>query len=120
MNNLTRGVNDMIISNKLVKKLKKKMGVLKTPISHIKKYGALSLLMVPGVGHATASVESVLNKGVGLLQGPLAKGVGVMAIVGSGYLCLARNKLPKEQFVMILVGLGIIFGGSSLFTTLTG
>jgi len=110
----------MIVSNKLVKKLKKKMTALKGSLGHIKQYGFLSLLMVPGVGHATASIDSVLGKGLGILQGPLAKGVGVMAIVGSGYLCLARNKLPKEQFVMILVGLGIIFGGSSLFTTLTG
>lgn len=104
----------------MLKKLKKKISDLKGPLGHIKRYGFLALLMVPGVGHATASVDSVLNKGLGILQGPIAKGVGVMAIVGSGYLCLARNKLPKEQFVMILVGLGIIFGGSSLFTTLTG
>ena len=103
----------MIVSRKIVKKLQNKAAAVKT-------YGLLSLLMVPGVGHAAASIDSVLNKGLGILQGPLAKGVGVLAIVGSGYLCLARNKLPKEQFVMILVGLGIIFGGSSLFTTLTG
>ena len=108
----------MIISNKLVKKLKKKMTALKTPISHIKKYGALSLLMVPGVGHATASIDSVLTKGLDILQGSVARGVGVLAIVGSGYLCLARNKLPKEQFVMILVGLGVIFGGSDLLDAL--
>lgn len=104
----------------MMKKIVKKKTALKKSLSHIKQYGCLALLMVPGVGHAAASVESVLNKGLGILQGPLAKGVGVMAIVGSGYLCLARNKLPKEQFVMILVGLGIIFGGSSLFTTLIG
>jgi type IV secretion system protein VirB2 len=77
------------------------------------------LLVVPGAGHA-ASIETVLNNGVKLLQGPIAKGVGLMAIIGSGYLCLARNKLPKEQFVMILVGLGIIFGGTSLYSALVG
>tara|TARA_R110000868_G_scaffold65823_2_gene196496 strand:+ start:134 stop:466 length:333 start_codon:yes stop_codon:yes gene_type:complete len=110
----------MTVSSKMLKKLKKKIADVKGPLGHIKRYGFLSLLMVPGVGHATASIDSVLTKGLSILQGPLAKGIGVMAIVGSGYLCLARNKLPKEQFVMILVGLGIIFGGSSLFTTLTG
>ncbi len=110
----------MMVSSKILKKLKKKAADLKGPLGHMKQYGFLALLMIPGVGHATASIDSVLGKGLGILQGPLAKGVGVMAIVGSGYLCLARNKLPKEQFVMILVGLGIIFGGSSLFTTLTG
>ncbi|WP_373443278.1 hypothetical protein ABXK18_00050 [Legionella pneumophila 130b] len=38
----------------------------------------------------------------------------------AGYLCLARQKFPKEYFVMILVGMGIIFGGSSLYSTLIG
>jgi len=108
----------MIISNKLVKKLKKKMTALKGSLGHIKQYGFLSLLLVPGVGHAAASIDSVLTQGLDLLQGQVARGVGVLAIVGSGYLCLARNKLPKEQFVMILVGLGIIFGGSDLLNAL--
>lgn len=108
----------MIVFSKLVKKLKRKMADLKGPLSHIKQYGFLALLMVPGVGHATASIDSVLTKGLDILQGSVARGVGVLAIVGSGYLCLARNKLPKEQFVMILVGLGVIFGGSDLLDAL--
>ena len=103
----------------MMKKIANKKAALKKALNPIKQYGCLALLMVPGVGHA-ASIETVLNNGVKLLQGPVAKGVGLMAIIGSGYLCLARNKLPKEQFVMILVGLGIIFGGSSLYTSLVG
>jgi type IV secretion system protein VirB2 len=105
----------MIVS----KKRAKKKATLKKSFNYMRQYGVLALLTLPGVSHA-ASIETVLNNGVKLLQGPMAKGVGLMAIIGSGYLCLARNKLPKEQFVMILVGLGIIFGGSSLYASLIG
>ena len=100
-------------------KKERKIEAPKGMMSRIKHQGWLVLFAVPGIGHA-ASIETVLNNGVKLLQGPIAKGVGLMAIIGSGYLCLARNKLPKEQFVMILVGLGIIFGGTSLYSTLVG
>jgi type IV secretion system protein VirB2 len=100
------------------KEIAKKYEGLKGPLIRMKQYG-WALLIVPGMGHA-ASIETVLNNGVKLLQGPIAKGVGLIAIIGSGYLCLARNKLPKEQFVMILVGLGIIFGGTSLYSALVG
>ena len=101
------------------KEMTKKTGARKGLINRIKHQGWLLFLTAPGVTHA-ASIETVLNNGVKLLQGPIAKGVGLMAIIGSGYLCLARNKLPKEQFVMILVGLGIIFGGTSLYSALVG
>lgn len=79
---------------------------------------ALSILL-PTATHA-ATIESILNKGVHFLQGPVAKAAGLLAIVGSGFLCLYKQQLPKDQFVMILVGLGIIFGGSSLYSTLVG
>ncbi len=105
----------MMVSKEMTKKAEKRKGL----INHVKYQRWLALLAAPGVTHA-ASIETVLNNGVKLLQGPIAKGVGLMAIIGSGYLCLARNKLPKEQFVMILVGLGIIFGGTSLYSTLVG
>ena len=76
-------------------------------------------ILLPTATHA-ASIESILNKGVHFLQGPVAKSAGLLAIVGSGFLCLYKQQLPKDQFVMILVGLGIIFGGSSLYSTLVG
>lgn len=77
------------------------------------------LILLPTSTHA-ATIESILNKGVHFLQGPVAKAAGLLAIVGSGFLCLYKQQLPKDQFVMILVGLGIIFGGSSLYSTLVG
>lgn len=77
------------------------------------------IVLVPSICFAT-SIENILNNGVYLLQGPLARACGLLAIVGSGYLCIARQQLPKEQFLMILLGLGIIFGSSSLYSTLIG
>ncbi|KTC98686.1 TrbC/VirB2 family protein [Legionella erythra] len=67
-----------------------------------------------------ASLESVLNGGIRLLQGSVAKLIGIIVIIGCGYLCLEKQKFPKERFVMILVGLGIIFGGSFIYGQLAG
>lgn len=66
------------------------------------------------------SIESIINRTITYLQGGLARTVGILCIIIAGYLCLARQKFPKEYFVMILVGMGIIFGGSSLYSTLIG
>jgi type IV secretion system protein VirB2 len=79
----------------------------------------VGLLALPGASHA-ATIESILDKSAAYLQGGVAKSLGLVAIVGSGYMCIAKQRLPKEQFAMILVGLGIIFGGSSLYSTLVG
>jgi type IV secretion system protein VirB2 len=79
----------------------------------------IPLFIIPQASHA-ATIESILNKTISYLQGPVAKSVGLASIIVSGYLCIAKQKLPKETFVMILVGMGIIFGGSSLYNTLIG
>jgi type IV secretion system protein VirB2 len=89
-------------------------------ICHHLNYRVLLLLALAPTTTFAASIETILNNSVRFLQGPLAKAVGLVAIVGSGYLCIAKQKLPKEQFAMILIGLGIVFGGSSLYSTLIG
>lgn len=66
------------------------------------------------------SIESIINRTTHYLQGSLARSIGVACIIIAGYLCLYRQKFPKEYFSMILVGLGIIFGGSTLYNTLIG
>jgi type IV secretion system protein VirB2 len=76
-------------------------------------------LGTPGESNA-ATIDSILRNTVSYLQGPVAKSVGLAAIVVSGYLCIARQQLPKETFIMILIGMGIIFGGTSLYNTLIG
>lgn len=76
-------------------------------------------LMLPSISQAQ-SIESIINRSITYLQGGLAKTVGIFCIIIAGYLCLALQKFPKEYFVMILVGMGIIFGGSSLYSTIIG
>ncbi len=76
-------------------------------------------LCIPSLSHAQ-SIESIVSRTTTYLQGGLARTVGIFCIIISGYLCLARQKFPKEYFIMILVGMGIIFGGSSLYSTLIG
>jgi type IV secretion system protein VirB2 len=77
------------------------------------------LFVLPEASHA-ATIDSILRNTISYLQGSVAKSVGLASIIVSGYLCIAKQKLPKETFVMILVGMGIIFGGSSLYNTLIG
>ena len=82
-------------------------------------YLVAACCMVPSVSQAQ-SIESIINRTINYLQGGLARSVGIVCIITAGYLCLARQKFPKEYFVMILVGMGVIFGGSSLYSTLIG
>ncbi|HCX3504791.1 TPA: TrbC/VirB2 family protein [Legionella pneumophila] len=82
-------------------------------------YLMATFTLLPSLSHAQ-SIESIINKTIAYLQGGLARTVGIFCIIIAGYLCLARQKFPKEYFVMILVGMGIIFGGSSLYSTLIG
>ena len=77
----------------------------------------LSTALFPAVSEAR-TIESIINHTVSYLQGGVARSIGILAIVVIGYLCLALQKFPKETFIMVLVGLGIIFGSSTLYTTL--
>ena len=76
-------------------------------------------LLAPSLSHAQ-TIESIINRTTTYLQGSLARSVGVLAVIIAGYLCLARQQFPKEYFMMILVGLGLIFGGSSIYSSLVG
>lgn len=75
------------------------------------------MLLLPQISQA-ASVQSILEHAQTWLQGPLAKAVGMVAVIGCGYMCIFQQRLPKSQFLMVLVGLGIVFGASSLYGTL--
>ena len=77
------------------------------------------LLMNPSVSHAI-TIESIISRTTNYLQGSVARSLGVLSIIVLGYLCLVRHKFPKEYLMMVLVGLGIIFGGSSLYNSLVG
>jgi type IV secretion system protein VirB2 len=88
------------------------------------KYNQLSLLvfmLLPLEAFAgTTKIEEILSKATTFLQGGLAKSVGLLAVIGTGYLCIVKQRFPKEQFAMVLLGLGVIFGSSSLYNTLVG
>jgi type IV secretion system protein VirB2 len=90
---------------------------------HLKKtcqfYWTAIFFMMPSLSHAQ-TIEGIINRTVTYLQGGLARTMGIFCIIIAGYLCLAMQKFPKEYFIMILVGMGIIFGGSSLYMTLIG
>ena len=77
------------------------------------------LLLNPSISHAI-TIESIISRTTSYLQGGIARSTGVLAVVVMGYLCLVRHKFPKEYLMMVLVGLGIIFGGSSLYNSLVG
>lgn len=79
----------------------------------------LASALFPAVSEAK-TIESIINHTVTYLQGGVARSIGILAIIVIGYLCLALQKFPKETFIMVLVGLGIIFGGSTLYSTLIG
>ena len=77
----------------------------------------LTFLLFPVIAEAR-TIESIINHTVTYLQGGLARSIGILCIIVMGYLCLALQKFPKESFIMVLIGMGIIFGGSTLYSTL--
>lgn len=82
-----------------------------------KVYLIVAYSMVPSLSHAQ-SIENILNHTITYLQGGLARTVGILCILIAGYLCLFRQQFPKEYFMMILVGMGLIFGSSTLYSTI--
>lgn len=77
----------------------------------------LFLALLPLNSYAT-DVTSILQHTQSWLQGNVAKSVGIIAVIGCGYMCIFQQRLPKAQFLLVLVGLGVVFGASSLFGTL--
>lgn len=75
----------------------------------------LFLVAVP-VSAEAATLEKIIINVTNWLQGPVAKSAGILAIICSGYLTMVSQRLPKEVFMLMLVGLGLIFGASSLYT----
>ena len=61
-------------------------------------------------------IETIVNRTTSYLQGGLARSIGILTLVVCGYLCLHQNKFPKQYFMMILLGMGLIFGASALYS----
>ena len=87
--------------------------------ARLSRLSAAVLSSLPLTARAT-SVESVLNNAHTYLSGSVARSAGIVAIVVAGYLCIAQQRIPKQTFLMILVGFGLIFGADSLYSTLIG
>lgn len=79
----------------------------------------VGLLSNPSVSFAQ-DIEGVINNAAMYLQGRTARAFGILCIIIIGYLCLARQVFPKESFMMVLLGLGVIFGSASLYGILIG
>lgn len=85
----------------------------------LNRFTLLLFTSLPAAAQA-ASVEDILNNAHGYLSGAVARSAGIVAIVVTGYLCIAQQRMPKQTFLMILVGFGLIFGADSLYSTLMG
>ena len=80
---------------------------------------AAACFLFPVSSQAAQSVEGILNSAAHYLQGGVAKAVGFLCIVIAGFMCF-KGKFPKEYFIMILTGLGIIFGAGSIYSYCVG
>lgn len=87
--------------------IKKRMDLIHTALLS-------ALCALPSASHA-ASIESIVMAATRYLTGSVAKSIGVLVVIGLGYLTLFTNKFPKESFIMVLVGSGMIFGGAELY-----
>ena len=80
---------------------------------------AVFMVVLPSTSFAT-SIGSVLEKTNEYLQGSIARSVAVFALIIAGYLCIIKQMFPKMYLMMILLGLGLIFGASELYSILVG
>ncbi len=89
-----------------------------------KKFKSLSsvvggyLALLPVQANA-ATVQGTIDNLTSYLSGSLAKAVGGLIIVVTGYMCFAGNDLPKKRFFQIAIGLGLILGGSNMYQILS-
>lgn len=65
--------------------------------------------------------EGWLTKVLGSITGPVAKAVGVIAIVGCGLgMAFSEGGSSMRKFMMVLLGLSIAFTASSFFLNFLG
>ena len=75
---------------------------------------AIACMLLPKTSFA-ADISSIVDNAVGYLQDTPARSIGVIAIVAAGYVCIFKQMFPKMYFAMILIGLGLIYGGAELY-----
>lgn len=98
--------------------LQEEKWVVKAKIRKTMDWGNFVLISacycMPSLCHA-ATLEGIVNGAARYLTGSVARAIGGLVVIGMGYLTLYSNKFPKETFIMILIGSGMIFGGAEIY-----
>lgn len=90
---------------------------MKKYLNNLYTKAIVALALLPSTSFAT-DISSVIDNGVEYLQGGVARSIGVIAIVIAGYLCIFKQMFPKVYFAMILVGLGLIYSATEVYSVL--
>lgn len=79
-------------------------------------FGFISLLAMPISCFANngTTPETIVQNIIDYLTGDLARVVGVIVVVGAGYMYLETQQIQKKTFVRIVIGMGLILGGPTL------
>ncbi len=82
----------------------------------------LFLLLSPSVCFAGSSnkLVSVIDAVTNFLTGPLIRGAGITAIVLVGYNFIFTSKIEKHVAIPVIVGIGIVLGGPTLYNMMAG
>ena len=81
----------------------------------------LLLMTLPLSAHASSDqLTEILSNAVNYAQSGPARAFCMLAIVGVGYLWLARGMIPKAWAVGVMGGAGLIFGASYIANVVLG
>lgn len=84
----------------------------------------IALLVLPAVAHASDTGmpwEGPLNRVIASLTGPVARGIGVLAIVGAGLaIAFGEGGAGVKRLLQVVLGLSIAFTASSFLLSLFG
>ena len=78
---------------------------------------ALSKNVLAYSGQST-KIDTVLKALLDYLTSTPARIVAVLAIISVGYATLHLGRMPKQKAIAVVVGIGIIFGGSAVLQML--
>ena len=85
-------------------------------------YFFIIFLIMPSMAFADTSfgddggttIGKVLDNLIGYLTSTPARALAVIAIIGIGYSTWHLGKIPKERAMAIIIGIGIVFGATTL------
>jgi type IV secretion system protein VirB2 len=84
----------------------------------------LAIFLLPGIAHASDTGmpwEGPLNRVIASLTGPVARGIGVLAIVGAGLaIAFGEGGAGVKRLLQVVLGLSIAFTASSFLLSLFG